>query len=126
MHTPYIDAVTPYGKRTRRLPAPLQVVWEDLVNPAMTGSRVWLDLLDDEVPPRVVDSEAPNRVVWSSIWPSRPGDRVVLELTEAGSDTALTFTLLADGDPPDESKTGHIRRRINHLLFADLRFSYGQ
>jgi hypothetical protein len=51
---------------------------------------------------------------------------VVLELADAGSETALTFTLLADGDMPDESKTGHIRRRINHLLFADLRFSYGQ
>jgi hypothetical protein len=51
---------------------------------------------------------------------------VVLELRDAGSDTALTFTLLAEGDVPDESKTGHIRRRINHLLFADLRFSYGQ
>ena len=71
----YIDAVTPYGKRTRRLP----------------------------VPPHVV-----------------------LELADAGGETALTFTLLADGDMPDESKTGHIRRRINQLLFADLRSSYGQ
>lgn len=96
------------------------------MNPAQTGSRVWLDLLDDEVPPRTVDSEAPNRVVWSSLWPSRPGDQVVIELADAGGDTALTFTLLAEGDVPDESKTGHIRRRINHLLFADLRFSYGQ
>jgi hypothetical protein len=34
--------------------------------------------------------------------------------------------LLAVGDPPDDSKAGHIRKRINHLLFADLRFSYGQ
>lgn len=96
------------------------------MNPAKTGSRVWLDLLEDEVPPRVVESDAPHRVVWSSLWPSRPGGHVVLELADAGSETALTFTLLADGDMPDESKTGHIRRRINHLLFADLRFSYGQ
>lgn len=63
-------------------------------------------LLDDEVPPRVVESDAPHRVVWSSLWPSRPGDQVVLELADAGSETALTFTLLADGDMPDESKTG--------------------
>lgn len=118
--------MTPYGRRTRKLPAPPHVVWGDLVNPATSGSRVWLDLLDDEVPPRVVESAAPNRVVWSSLWPSRPGDQVLLELAAAGSDTALTFTLLADGELPDESKTGHIRRRVNHLLFADLRFSYGQ
>ena len=96
------------------------------MHPAGSGSRVWLDLLDDEVAPRVVESDAPNRVVWSSLWPSRPGDQVVIELAHEGADTALTFTLLAEGDVPDESKTGHIRRRINHLLFADLRFSYGQ
>lgn len=51
---------------------------------------------------------------------------MVIDLASAGSDTAVTFTLLADGDVPDESKMGHIRRRMNHLLFADLRFSYGQ
>ena len=122
----YIDAVTPYGKRTRRLPAPPHVVFDGLVNPAKTGTRVWLDLMDDEVPPRVVESDGPRRVVWSSLWPSRPCDQVVLELADAGGETALTFTLLADGDMPDESKTGHIRRRINRLLFADLRSSYGQ
>jgi hypothetical protein len=119
--------VTEYGKRTRRLPAPPHIVWQDLVHPATTGPRVWLDLRDDEVTPRVVESEAPGRVVWSSLWPHRPEDRVVLELAPAGSDTALTFTLFAVGDDgPDESTTGHIRHRVNHLLFADLRFSYGQ
>jgi hypothetical protein len=41
-------------------------------------------------------------------------------------ETRLRFTLLTPNDAPDESKTGHIRRRMNHLLFADLRFSYGQ
>ena len=87
---------------------------------------MWLDLLDNEVPPRVLEAEPPTRVVWSSVWPSRPSDRVVLELAAAGGDTALTFTLLAEGGLPDDSKTGHIRRRINQLLFADLRLSYGQ
>lgn len=118
--------MTPYGRRTRKLPAPPHVVWEDLVRPASTGGRTWLDLLDDEVAPRVVESDAPKRVVWSSLWTSRPGDRVVIELAAAGCDTAVTFTLLAAGDPPDDSRTGHIRRRVNQLLFADLRFSYGQ
>lgn len=79
-----------------------------------------------EVPPRVVESDAPRGVVWSSPWPSRLGDQVVLELADAGSETALTFTLLVDGDMPDASKTGHIRRRINQLLFAHLPFSYAK
>ena len=104
----------------------MHVVFDDLVSPAQSGSRVWLDLLDDEVSPRVLESDRPRQVVWSSLWQSRPEDRVVLDLAESGSDTALTFTLLASGEVPDDSKTGHIRKRINHLLFADLRFSYGQ
>ena len=43
-----------------------------------------------------------------------------------GSETSLTFTLLTPDDPPDQSTTGHLRYRLNHLLFADLRYSYGQ
>ena len=34
--------------------------------------------------------------------------------------------LVTPGEAPDQSKTGHLRRRLNQLLFADLRFSYGQ
>jgi hypothetical protein len=95
------------------------------VSPRSHGTRAWLDLLPDEVAPRVLESERPSRVVWSSLWPSRPDDCVVLELSEELGGTALRFTLRAAGDPPDDSKTGHIRKRMNHLLFADLRFSYG-
>jgi hypothetical protein len=43
-----------------------------------------------------------------------------------GSETLLRFSLLTPDGPPDESKTGHLRRRMNQLLFADLRYSYGQ
>ncbi|WP_458691380.1 hypothetical protein [Nocardia tengchongensis] len=72
-------------------------------------------------------ADEPSLVVWSSLWPSRPNDRVRFDLkaTEAG-DTLLRFTLLADEPPPDESKAGHLRYRVNKLLFADLRYSYGQ
>jgi hypothetical protein len=41
-------------------------------------------------------------------------------------ETLLRFVLLTPDDPPDQSKTGHLRRRMNQPLFADLRFSYGQ
>jgi len=52
---------------------------------------------------------------------------VVLDLTSDGEGgSRLGFTLLAAGDPPDPALTGHIRKRINQVLFADLRFSYGQ
>jgi hypothetical protein len=114
------------GSKARRLPAPPAIVWESLMNPHLPGARPWLNLLDDEVEPTVLDAEKPIRVVWSSLWPSRPNDRVHLTMTTAGSETLLRFTLLTPDDPPDAGKTGHLRRRINYLLFADLRYSYGQ
>lgn len=101
-------------------------MWRDLVEPRIDGVRPWLRLLPDEMPPRVLESEDPTRVVWSSLWATRPDDQIVLELTGGATGTSLRFTLLADGDAPDASKTGHIRKRMSHLLFADLRFTYGQ
>ena len=83
-------------------------------------------LLSDEVEPSVLAAESPRLVVWSSLWPSRPNDQVRLELEGIGGETSLRFTLLTPDKPPDESKTGHLRKRLNYLLFADLRFSYGQ
>ena len=115
------------GSRARTLPAPPFVVWESLTQPRRPGARPWLSLLSDEVEPRVLQGEKPDRVVWSSLWPNRPNDRVYLELTPVqGGETSLKFTLLTPDEPPDQSRTGHLRRRLNQLLFADLRFSYGQ
>jgi hypothetical protein len=122
----YASDVIEIGSRARKLPAPPSVVWESLVEPHRQGARPWLNLLSDEVEPRVLEAEEPNRVVWSSLWPSRPNDQVHFELTAVGGETSLKFTLLTPGEAPDQSKTGHLRRRLNHLLFADLRFSYGQ
>jgi len=114
------------GSRTHKLPAPQHVVWESLTNPHKRGSRPWLNLLSDEVEPAILVAEELTRLVWSSLWPSRPHDQVELELSSVGRETALTFTLLTPDDPPDPSKLGHLRKRLNHLLSADLRFSYGQ
>jgi hypothetical protein len=118
--------VVEIGSRTRKLPAPPSIVWESLVEPHRPGTRPWLHLLSDEVEPRVVEAEKPDRVVWSSLWPSRPNDQVHFELMAVGGQTSLKFILLTPDEAPDQSKSGHLRRRLNHLLFADLRFSYGQ
>ncbi|MEV6880050.1 hypothetical protein [Amycolatopsis sp. NPDC051128] len=84
-------------------------------------------MLADEVEPIVLAEEKPSRVTWSSLWPSRPDDRIHFALTASrDGGTLLRFTLLTPGEAPDQSKTGHLRRRLNQLLFADLRFSYGQ
>ena len=115
-----------FGSRGRTLPAPPRIVWGSLVDPHQPGAREWLRLFPDEVEPKVLEAEKPTRVVWSSLWPTRPNDQVHFELTSVDSETLLKFTLLTPDELPDESKLGHLRHRLNHLLFADLRYSYGQ
>lgn len=115
-----------FGARARKLPAPPGVVWESLVHRHEPGARPWFFLLSDEVEPQILRASKPTSVVWSSLWPSRPRDQVHLNLTDANHETLLRFTLLTPDEVPDQSKAGHLRRRMNQLLFADLRFSYGQ
>ncbi|WP_269303660.1 hypothetical protein [Aeromicrobium sp. HA] len=113
--------------RGRKLPAPPRVVWRSLAEPHQPCARPWLRLLDDEVEPSVVRSVEDQSLVWSSLWPSRPRDEVRLDVADAGNgETLLTFRLLTPDEAPDESKLGHLRFRLNHLFFADLRFSHGQ
>lgn len=114
------------GFRAKRLPPPQWVVFDSLVDPHRPGTRPWLSLLPDEVEPRILLAERPDRVVWSSLWPDRPRDEVHFELAPDRGDTMLTFTLLTPDHPPDESTSRHLRRRMSTLLFADLRYSYGQ
>ncbi|MBE5451281.1 hypothetical protein D2E64_03040 [Mycobacteroides abscessus] len=116
------------GSRQRHLPAPPQVVFGDLVSPRSVGIRPWLNLLDDEVQPEVVESHAPDCVVWSSLWPRRPDARITFELPTRGPGcgTDLRWTLTVDEPAPDESLTGHMRKRINTLIHANLRHTYGQ
>ncbi|WP_433715202.1 hypothetical protein ACQP2U_14955 [Nocardia sp. CA-084685] len=115
------------GSRSRTLPAPPYTVWKSLTEPRQPSARPWLNLLADEVDPMVLNADEPATVAWSSLWPSRPNDQVRFDLTAvAGGCTSLRFTLLAYGQPPDQSKVGHLRRRLNQLLFADLRYSFGQ
>lgn len=114
------------GSRAQKLPAPPSMVWGSLAQPQRKESRPWLSLASNEVAPTILVADEPHRVVWSSLWPSRPNDQVHFDLSAIGFETMLKFTLLTPDEPPDQSTTGHLRYRLNYLLFADLRFSYGQ
>lgn len=116
------------GSRQRNLPAPPRVVFEDLTAPNRSPVRPWLHLLDDEVPPVVLESREPDYVVWSSLWPRRSDARIIFDLRqgERGGGTDLRWTLSVDEPAPEESLTGHMRRRINTLIHANLRCTYGQ
>ena len=60
------------GSRERPQPAPKHVVWRSLAQPNDPASRQWLDLLDDETGPQIVEKAEPTLVVWSSLWPELP------------------------------------------------------
>ncbi|WFE54261.1 hypothetical protein [Micromonospora sp. WMMD1155] len=115
------------GSRARRQPAPAHIRWRSLRDPYEAG-RPWLELFDDEAPPRVVAGYAPVLLVWSSLWPHRPLDLIRFDLSPGlpGGDCILRWTLTTDGDLPSESTVGHLRHRLNYLVNDRLRLSYGQ
>jgi hypothetical protein len=116
------------GSRVRKQPPPPSVVFEALVQPDRDPSRAWLELLDDEVRPRVTRSRPPFMVEWSSLWVKRP-DLIVrfdVEPENGGQGTQLRWTLLADEPPPEDALVGHLRKRLNVLINANLRYTFGQ
>lgn len=115
------------GRRRRNQPAPPHVVFEALTDPDRPGARVWLHLLDDERPPRILRAEAPSTVVWSSIWTKRPDAVIVFDLPSDGRQgTDVCWSLFVDEPEPDDALVGHLRKRMNELINADLRYSFGQ
>jgi hypothetical protein len=115
------------GTRRRAQPAPPHVVAESLQEPDRDPARPWLRLLADEQRPLVVEVRSPELVMWSSLWPSRPDALVRFDLApDGGGGTDLRWTLLVAEPAPDASKLGHLRKRLNQLINADLRYSYGQ
>ncbi|GAA4395225.1 hypothetical protein GCM10023147_28150 [Tsukamurella soli] len=102
-------------------------MFEDLTAPNRSASRPWLHLLDDEVLPEVLEVRAPDHVVWSSLW-RRPDAWIGFSLLQGGpgGSTDLRWTLYVDEPAPDDSLTGHMRKRLNTIVNADLRYSYGQ
>ena len=90
------------------------------------GGRPWLHLLQDEMPPHVIDSDRPALVIWSSIWTKRPDAVIRFDLPPGGGGTDLRWTLSIQDPIPDEALLGHLRKRMNQLINADLRYSFGQ
>jgi len=112
------------GRRRRNQPAPPAAVFDALAGPA----RGWLVLLDDEVEPRVLGADAPHSLSWSSLWTKRPEAIVRFELPhdESGQGTDLGWTLLVGEPAPEATWIGHARKRLNQLINADLRYTFGQ
>lgn len=102
-------------------------MFEALIDPGRDPARPWLDLLDDELRPRIIRSDAPARVVWSSLWIKRPDALIQFDLPPGErSGTDLRWTLFVDEPRPDEMLIGHMRKRLNQLINANLRYTFGQ
>lgn len=114
------------GSRRRSQPAPPRVLFEALTQPDRAGARPWLNLLHDEIAPRVAESDDPALVLWTSIWLTRPDAVVRFELPPGGSGTDLRWTLLVDEPIPSAALLGHLRKGVNQLINADLWYSFGQ
>jgi hypothetical protein len=116
------------GRRRRNQPAPPHVVFEALTQPHRDPTRRWLLLASDEQAPRVLEAREPELVVWSSLWPERPDAQIRFDLPAdaAGQGTDLCWTLLVDEPEPEPPQLGSFRKRINVLINAELRYSFGQ
>jgi hypothetical protein len=114
-------------RRRKTQPAPPHIVFGALTHPRAARARPWLFLDDHEREPRVLRREDPNLVVWSSIWPERPTDRIVftIEGGDIGYDSTLEWRLESDDDA-DEDRIRQMRRRLDELINRDLRLSFGQ
>lgn len=85
---------------------------------------MWLVLADGERWPETLESDQDRRVVWSSLWESRPDDRIVLDVRPDGDGSLLELTWLAALPLPGHASP--FRYRLNQLLAHELRLTYGQ
>jgi hypothetical protein len=113
------------GTRARSQPAPPRFVFEALIDPSRYPERAWLCLLDDEIPPEVLASTEYELVTWSSLWVKRPEAQIRFDIAADGQGSRLRWTLLNPEDP-GPATVGHMRKRLNQLINAELRFSFGQ
>jgi hypothetical protein len=115
------------GRRRRNQPAPPHVMYEALTTPDRDPSRRWLTLLAGEQPPQVVRSHAPSMLVWSSIWSERPDAIIEFDLpASADGGTDVTWVLRVEEPAPDEASIRRMRKRLNQLINANLRHTFGQ
>jgi hypothetical protein len=72
-----------------------------------------------------IESDRPDRVVWSSLWVKRPDARVHFDMQAARGGTDLRWTLHVDETVPDRALTIHMCKPMGELINANLRYTYG-
>jgi len=92
-----------YGDRVHRFAAPAWVIFDALT----VGQDEWVVLAPGETAPKVIESERPRRVVWSSLWPVGPDDTVEFRLSRYGAGTEVRFVCQAPRRPTREGSGLH-------------------
>jgi hypothetical protein len=109
--------------RSRTQPPPARAIYEALSDPiADQARRDWLRLRDGELPPRVLQAVFPSVVIWTSLWPDRPDDQIRFDI----EDRHLTWTLIGEASDQDNDRLDQLRYRLDVIINADLRNSFGQ
>jgi hypothetical protein len=109
-------------RRSKSQPPPAWAIYEALSDPiADQARREWLDLHDGELPPRIVQAVFPSLVVWASLWPDRPDDQIRFDI----EDQRLTWTLMGEASDADEERLDQLRYRLDVMINAGLRISFG-
>lgn len=101
-------------------------MFESLTEPDRDPARPWLTLLDDEQPPSILAAPHPHKITWSSLWIRRPDAVIEFDLSDDANGTHLRWTLYVTEPTPDDALIGHMRKRLNELINANLRYTYGQ
>lgn len=115
------------ASRRRTQPPPPHIVFRALTDPDRDPTRQWLILREGEQRPTIAEAVEPNLVVWTSIWSWRPDARIRFELSGSRrSGTTLCWTLTVDGPVPDGDTVIRMRKRVNELINANLRYTFGQ
>jgi hypothetical protein len=115
------------ASRRRTQPPPPHIVYEALTDPDRDPVRRWLILHNDEQRPTIAEAVEPNLVVWTSIWRWRPDARIRFDIVgPPHGSTTLSWTLIVDDPVPDRETTVRMRKRVNELINANLRFTFGQ
>ncbi|MFI6432123.1 hypothetical protein [Rhodococcus oryzae] len=115
------------ARKRRTQPPPPHVLYEALTDPDRDPARPWLLLHDDEQRPMITGSVERNLVVWTSLWPLHPDANIRFDIDgPPGGSATLTWTLILDDPVPDAETIIRMRRRLNVLINANLRFTFGQ
>ena len=86
---------------------------------------MWLEPEKEELRPRVVAATKPSQVVWSSLFKSRPRDRIRFDIEPDGSGSKVRWTLLS-GQTADANEIRAMKYRINQLINGRLRDAFDQ